>query len=86
MKIVENTPKNEAKNMSKCFKNGIRIYPFKYGNNFKIVVERNGKPKKGEKLYPEKADKVTPGVYDMIHELYRQLADKIENPQPLTPQ
>jgi hypothetical protein len=86
MKIVENTPKDESRNMSTCFKNGIRIIPFKYGNLFKIIVERNGKQKKGEDLYPEKSDKHTPGVYDKIHELYRQIANKIDTPQPLTPQ
>lgn len=87
---VENvTPRESGRPMALCLKNGIRIYPVPYGNRFKIVIERNGKPTMGAETYPEKTDKTAPkdkpvvGVYDKIRELYNDLAAKIEKLKPV---
>ena len=81
--IVETTPREAGKAMSKCLKNGIRIYPVPYGYNFKIIIERNGKPKPGKDVFPAKAEKDKPGVFDKIRELYDQIAEKIDKPKPV---
>ena len=83
--IAEKTPKELAQEMKTCLKNGVRIYPVPYGNNFKIVVERNGKPKPGKDIFPSKAEKGRTGVFDKIRELYSQIAFKINNPEPAKP-
>lgn len=79
-------PREQCKSMSLCFKHGIRIYPVPYGNNFKITVEKKGKPETGDKIfYPEtKKDSKTGkilkmGVWDKIWQTYEQIAQNIMN-------
>lgn len=81
--IVEN-PRQADRAMSLCLKNGIRIYPVPYSaSRYKIVIEQPGmKPSKSDETYPEKSDKHTPGMYDKIREIYRQIAEQLEKPKP----
>ena len=78
---VEKTSRETFKDMSRCNRAGIRIYPIPWGSRFKIEIERNGKPKRGEEIYPEKSEKGMPGVYDKIQELYRQISENMEKKQ-----
>lgn len=73
------TPKEAARNMSLCFKAGIRILPVPYGTRYKIQVEQEGKdPIIPDNLYPEKSTKTETGLYDKIQELYAELAQRVE--------
>jgi len=72
---MEKTARETGQYMSKCLKRGIRVYPVPWGRNFKIVVERNGKPKHGEQIFNATT------VFDKINEIYKQIANNIEKKQ-----
>ena len=79
------TPKEAARNMSICFKDGIRILPVPYGTRYKIQVEQEGKnPILPDNLYPEKSTKTEIGVFDKIQELYAELANRVEKKNTVT--
>jgi len=77
--------RQQCKCMSICLKNGVRIYTTRYGNNFKITIEKAGIPKTGKKIFfikttrDSKTGDVTLGVYDKIWDLYKQIATNIIN-------
>ncbi len=74
---VEKNARESFKEMRRCNRAGIRIYPIPWGNRFKIEVDRNGRTKRGSELYPASADKTLPGVYDKIQELYSQISENL---------
>lgn len=72
--------------MSYCFKHAIRIYPTPYGNNYKITIEKQGKPKTGDKIFflktridPKTKEVISLGLYEKIWQLYEQIAINIMN-------
>ncbi|WP_281990541.1 hypothetical protein [Aquimarina aggregata] len=77
--------RQQSSDMSLCIKKGIKIYPIVYARNqYKLVVERNGIPKKGNAIYPQESqyDKKTKellkmSVHEKIHQLYSEMASKI---------
>lgn len=81
---IEKNPREKDQNMSLCFKNGIRVIPQPFGNRFKIIIERNGKQKPGDQIYPLKSTETETGVYDKLHELYKKIAHNLRNPKPIT--
>ena len=63
-----------------CNDNGIIIYPVPVSayskESYYIVVERNGKPKKGERIFKNEPYKDDPSVWDQVRTLYRMIYEK----------
>jgi hypothetical protein len=73
----------EQQNMSKCNKNEVYVSAQKYDNDFKLLITSNGDTRLTDKTYPLDTNKSSMGVYDKLHDLYRQIAANIDK-QKLT--
>ena len=64
--------------MSKCHKEGIKIYPKPVGNQYKIIVDYKGKIINGNKLYPKIARKGSKEEewWEAIYRLYEKYANQ----------
>jgi hypothetical protein len=81
------TARESQKAMAICFKNKIYIktVPFdRNGTKLKILIDDNGRIKKGEQIYPAKSkydnqqNLIEIGAYDKVHELYNTIASSID--------
>jgi hypothetical protein len=73
----------EIKNMIKCNKNEVFVSVQKHTTDYKLKIRSNGETRLTDDIYPLETNKYRMGVYDKLHDLYRQIAANIDK-QKLT--